>query len=58
VKLLTRLHHLVGRLGLDPGRRFTASWLLRFMIASLLSVLLWAGFLWALSLVSAWASAR
>jgi hypothetical protein len=58
VKRLTRLHHFVGRLSLDPGRRFTASWLLRFMVASLLSLLLWAGFLWTVSLVAAWATAR
>lgn len=58
MSLLARLHHLVVRLGLHPGRRLTASWLLRFMFASVLSMLLWVGFLWALSLVADWASAR
>jgi hypothetical protein len=58
VKLLARLHHFVVRLGLNPGRRLTAPWLFRFMLASLMSMLLWAGFLWALSVVAHWASIR
>jgi hypothetical protein len=30
----------------------------RYMIASLISMLLWAGLLWCLSLVAHWASVR
>lgn len=56
MKPLARLHHLVVRLGLNPGRRLSAPGLLRFMAASLLSMLLWAGFLCALSLVAHWAA--
>ena len=58
MSVLTRLHHLVVRLGLYPGRRLTASWLMRFMFASLLSMLLWVGVLWTLSRVADWASAH
>ena len=57
MSLLTRLHHLVVRLGLHPGRRLTRPWMLRFMFASVLSMLLWVGLLWSLSLVADWASA-
>lgn len=56
MRLLARLHHLIVRMGLHPVRRLPAPWLHRFMVASLLSMLLWAGFLWALSLIADWAS--
>jgi hypothetical protein len=55
---LARLHHLVVRLGLHPGRRLTTPWLLRFIFASVLTMLLWGGVLWTLSLVAGWASAH
>ena len=58
MSVLARLHHVVVRLGLHPGRRFTAPWLLRFMFASVLTMLLWVGFLWTLSQVADWASAH
>lgn len=58
MSLLSRLHHLVVRLGLHPGRRLTTPWLLRFMFASLLTMLLWVALLWTLSLVADWASAH
>lgn len=57
MSVLALLHHLVVRLGLHPGRRLTAPWVLRFMFASVLSMLLWVGLLWTLSLLADWASA-
>ena len=56
MSVLARLHHLVVRLGLHPGRRLTTPWLLRFMVASGLTMLLWVGVLWALSRLVDWAS--
>lgn len=55
---LVALHHLVVRFGLAPGRRLTAGWLLRFALVTLFTMVLWAGFMWGLSLLvdHLWAS--
>ncbi len=56
VKLLVWMQHMADRLGMAPGRSPTRRWMLRFAAAIMVSLALWALFLWALMRIVDWAA--
>lgn len=48
------MQHMASRLGALPGRRPARRWMLRFAVAIMVSLGLWALFLWGLLLFVNW----
>lgn len=54
VKLLVWMQHMADRMGLVPDQRPNRRWMLRFAVATMASLALWALFLWVLVLLLDW----